>query len=95
MVKTISLSEARQTLPKLITRASRLMDRVVITRRGKPEAVIMGFEEFECWVETLELMRNPETVRGIREGLKDLAAGRFQSFEEVLGEPLHGKPKKR
>ena len=95
MVKTISLSEARQTLPKLITRTSRLMDRVVITRKGKPEAVIMGFEEFECWVETLELMRNPETVRGIREGLKDLAAGRFQSFEEVLGEPLHGKAKKR
>ncbi len=55
----------------------------------------MGFEECECWVETLELTGNPETVRGIREGLRDLAAGRSQSFEEVFGEPLHGKAKKR
>ncbi len=55
----------------------------------------MGFEEFECWVETLELMGSPETLRGIREGLKDLAAGRSQSFEEVFGEPLHDKAKKR
>lgn len=95
MVKTIRLSEARQTLPQLVMRTHRLMDRVVITRKGKPEAVLMGFEEFESWIETLELMGDPETVRGIREGLKDLAAGRAQSFEEVFGEPLHGKTKKR
>ncbi len=93
MTKTIGLSEARQPLPKLITRTSRHMERVVITRKGKPEAILMGFEEFECWVETLELMRNSETVRGIRKGLKDLAANRSQSFEEVFAEPLHGKPK--
>jgi PHD/YefM family antitoxin component YafN of YafNO toxin-antitoxin module len=72
-----------------------LLDRVVITRNGKPEAVMMAFEEYESWVETLELLSRPETARGIREGLADLKAGRTRSFEDVFGEPLHAKTKKR
>ena len=95
MIKTIPVSEARQTLPELLARMRKLMDRVIITRNGKPEAVLMGFEEYESWVETLELMSQPGTLRGIREGLADLKAGRSRSFEEVFGEPLHGKAKRR
>ena len=95
MIKTIPVSEARQTLPNLVTRMHKLMDRVIITRKGKPEAVIMGFDEYESWIETLELMSRPETVKGIREGLADLKAGRSRSFQEVFGEPLHGKAKRR
>jgi antitoxin YefM len=95
VIKTVPVSEARQTLPDLITRMRKLMDRVIITRKGKPEAVMMAFDEYESWVETLELMSRPETVKGIREGLEDLKAGRSRSFEEVFGEPLHGKSKKR
>ena len=95
MVRTIPVSEARQNLPALVTRMRKLMERVIITRNGKPAAVMLGIEEYESWVETLELMSHPETVRGVREGLADLKAGRTRSFEEVFGEPLHGKAKKR
>jgi antitoxin YefM len=95
MVRTIAVSEARQNLPELVSRMRTLLDRVVITRNGKPEAVMMAFEEYESWVETLELMSRPETVRGIREGLADLKAGRTRSFEDVFGEPLHAKTKRR
>jgi prevent-host-death family protein len=95
MVKTIAVSEARQNLPELVSRMRTLLDRVVITRNGKPEAVMMAFEEYESWVETLELMSRPETVRGIREGLADLSAGRARAFEDVFGESLHVKTKRR
>ncbi len=95
MVKTVPLSEARQHLPELVARMRELMDRVIITRKGKPEAVMMAFDEYESWVETLELTSRPETVKGIREGLADLKAGRSRPFEDVFGEPLHGKTKRR
>ena len=95
MVRTIPVSEARQALPELVNRMRTLMDRVIITRNGKPEAVMMGFEEYESWVETLELLSRPNTLRGIREGLADLKAGRSRSFEEVFGEPLRVKSKRR
>ncbi len=95
MIKTIPISEARQKLPDLVDRMRRLMERVIITRKGKPEAVMMGFEEYESWIETLELMANPKAVRGIREGLADLSAGRSRPFKEVFKEPLRGKTKRR
>lgn len=95
MVKTIPVSGARQTLPELVSRMRTLMDRVIITRNGKPAAVMMGYEEYESWVETLELLSRPESVRGVREGLEDLRAGRSRSFERVFGEPLRAKVKKR
>ncbi len=95
MVRTIPVSEARQNLPELVSRMRRLMERVIITRNGKPAAVLLGIEEYESWVETQELMASPEAVRGVREGLADLRAGRSRSFEEAFGEPLHGKAKKR
>lgn len=95
MTKTIPISEARQKLPDLVDRMRRLMERVIITRKGKPEAVMIGFEEYESWIETLELMAHPEAVRGIREGVADLAAGRSRSFEAVFKEPLRAKTKRR
>lgn len=95
MIRTLPVSEARQTLPALVARLRRLMDRAIITRNGKPEAVLMGIEEYEGWVETLELMSHPRAAKGIREGLADLKAGRTRSFEEVFGKPPHGRRKKR
>lgn len=95
MTRTIPVSEARQTLPILVNRINKVMDRIIITRKGKPAAVLMGVEEYESWVETLELVSRKETMTGIRNGLSDLKKGRTQSFEQVFGEPLHGARQKR
>ena len=95
MTRTIPVSEARQTLPILVSRISKVMDRIIITRKGKPAAVLMGVEEYESWIETLELVSRKETMAGIRAGLTDLKNGRAQSFENTFGEPLHGTRKKR
>lgn len=95
MTRTMALSEARQTLPALIARLRRLMERTIITRNGRPEAVLMGIDEYESWVETLELVSSRRTLQGIRRGLADLRSGRARSFEQVFGEPLHGQRPKR
>ena len=44
MTRTIPVSEARQTLPVLVSRLYTHLDRVIITRKGKTEAVLMGVE---------------------------------------------------
>ncbi len=95
MIRTIPVSEARQSLPQLVGRMRSVMDRVVVTRNGVPAAVLMGIEEYEGWVETLEIAARPKVLRGVREGLADLKAGRARSFKEVFGEPVGGKSKRR
>lgn len=95
MTRTIPVSEARQTLPTLVSRLRKIMDRVIITRKGIPQAVLIGVEEYERWIETLELVSKRETKASIRPGLADLKARRVHSFEQAFGEPLHGTRKKR
>ena len=94
-MKTIPLSEARKNLPQLIQAHQKTLDRTIITRRGKAEAVLMGMNEFESWVETLEILARPKTVAALREGIDDLKKSRVHSFEDVVKEPLRGRRKPR
>ncbi len=86
MSKTIPLKEARQKFSTLVDRVDRLSERFVVTKNGTPRAVLMSAEEFESWVETLELMSNPKAVKALEQGLKEAKARKFASFKEVFGE---------
>jgi antitoxin YefM len=86
MNKTISLKEARSRFSTIVDKVDRLSQRYVVTKNGVPKAVVMSAEEFESWVETLELMSNPKAVKALEQGLKEAKAGKFKSFKEVFGE---------
>jgi antitoxin YefM len=86
MNKTISLKEARSRFSTIVDKVDRLSQRYVVTKNGVPKAVVMGAEEFESWVETLELMSNPKAVKALEQGLKEARAGKFKSFKQVFGE---------
>ena len=83
MVNTIPLTELRPKLPKIVERASKYMDRFVITRHGRPEAVLMSQEDYECIMETLEILSNPGIVREIAQGVKEAKAGKGIPWEKV------------
>ena len=46
----------------------------------------MGVDEFEDWVETLELLSNPKAAKSLKQGLKEAKAGKFRSFKDAFGE---------
>ena len=82
---TLPVTEARARLPQLVKAADERFERTVITSNGKPTAVIMSYEEYEAWEETLEILSDPEAMRAIRKADEELAAGQGVSFEEVFG----------
>jgi prevent-host-death family protein len=86
MSRTISLKEARAKFSTLVEKADRLSERFVVTKNGMPKAVVMSADEFDSWVETLELLSNPKAVKALERGLKQAKAGKFRSFERVFGE---------
>jgi prevent-host-death family protein len=86
MTKTMSLKQARSQFSSLIDKADRLSERFIVTKNGTPKAVVMGAEEYESWVETLELLSNPKAVKALQQGLRDAKAGKVRSFKEVFGE---------
>lgn len=80
----IPLTEAKKKLLELVRSAQEQGKTYSLTRRGKPAAVLMGEEEYRSIKETLEVLSDPQEVRGILKGREDIAAGRVEDLQELL-----------
>lgn len=85
-MKTLPFTEARKDLSKIIDEVSAEHEHVVITKQGRPRAVVMSAEEFESWQETLEIMADKKTMAAIARAERDIKAGRVRRWEEVRAE---------
>lgn len=73
---TISLTQLRPKFPKILDRVSKYFDRCIITRHGKPEAVVLAEEDYESLLETLEILSDKKFVQEIRTARQELKAGK-------------------
>ena len=84
--KMVSVTQLKPKLLKVISRAQKLGQEYVVTKNGHPAAVIMGFDEWESWRETLEILSDESAMKRIRKSLRYFdQGGRGKSFEEVFG----------
>jgi prevent-host-death family protein len=89
MTKTLSLSEVKSRLPELVHKIGARDDQIVVTRHGKPAAVILSYDEYGRLRETLDVLSDPGLMRQIHKSLAYYAkGGKGRSFEDVFGEPL-------
>ena len=86
MIKTLPITEARKDLTKLVDNASKKLDEYIITVKGYPAAVLMSAAEYESWKETDEIMADPQLMKAIKEGEKDIEEGRVYDWEDVKKE---------
>jgi antitoxin YefM len=75
MSETLPLSSVKAHLSELVDRVEDQHDRVVVTRNGKPAAVLVSPDDLESLEETLAILSDPVTMEQIRESEKSLAAG--------------------
>jgi prevent-host-death family protein len=96
MAKTLPISEVKARLPELVTGVAERDEEVVVTRNGKPVAVLVSFAEFERLKETLDVLSDPALMRQVQESRAFYASGkRGLSFEDVFGEPLRPVRRRR
>lgn len=95
MSKTLPISEVKTRLPELVSGVEEREEEIVVTRNGKPAAVLVNFAEYERLKQSLDVLSDPALMRQIR-GSKNFYAKNRKglSFEEVFGEPLY-PPKQR
>lgn len=85
MVKNISVRRLRSNLAHVLEDVTTHLDRYIISKRGKPEAILMCIDDYEGWLETLEIMSDKKTLSDIKEAKAELANGKYHTFEEVFG----------
>jgi antitoxin YefM len=96
MAKTLPISEVKARLPELVNGLAARENEIVVTRNGKPAAVLVSYEEYERLKDTLDVLSDAPLMKQIRASERYFAGGgEGLSFEDVFGEPLRQAKKKR
>jgi len=85
---TLPISEARKRIFDIANEVQKPNKYYTLTENGRPKAVMMSAEDFESWVETLEVAKDFPDVRKEMSELKaDLKTGahkKYTSLDELL-----------
>ena len=85
-MKTLPLYEVKANLSKLVEKVDSTDEEVVITRNGRPSAVIVSIDEFESWKETLLIKSSAVLMADIKKGLRGINKAKSYTLDELLKE---------
>ena len=85
-MNTVTLSDAKTHLARLLLEVVELGERVVITRSGRPVGMLVSVDEYDGLLETLEILADDDMAVAVRRGLDEAERGDTLSHEEVWGE---------
>jgi antitoxin YefM len=68
----MTLADVKNRLSEVIDRLEREHGRVVITKHGRPAAVVLSIDDLESLEETLDVMDSAALLADIREALAEL-----------------------
>lgn len=83
---TVSATTARANFYELIEQVALSGNRIGITKKGESKVVLISQDDLDSLEATLDVMSDPELVKSIREGEKDMKAGRWVAWEDVKKE---------
>lgn len=85
-MKTLPLSEVKAKLNSLVDRISERDEEILITKNGRPAAVLLSIDEMESWKETLAVRADRDLMGEIRTGLRTLRErrARLYTLEELF-----------
>jgi antitoxin YefM len=87
-MKTLPLAEAKAQLSRLVDRVEKTDEEVLITRNGRPVAILVSPDEYESWKETRAIQSDEELMKEIRRGLRELKkGGKRYTIEQLFPEP--------
>ncbi|MEK7223916.1 MAG: type II toxin-antitoxin system Phd/YefM family antitoxin [Pseudomonadota bacterium] len=85
-MKTLPLSEAKTKLSGLVEKVRQRDEEIVITKNGRPAAVLVSPDEFDSWKETVAIRADAALMREIKAGLSALKAkkAKLYTLEELF-----------
>jgi len=88
MSDTLPLAEIKAHLSEIVDRVEGAHERIVLTRHGRPAAVIMSPADLAALEDTLDLLSDPAALEEIAAGREDLTTGRVITADELRAKYL-------
>lgn len=88
MTETLSLAHIKAHLSEVVDRVERHHDRVVLTRNGRPAAILVSPDDLEALEDTLDLLSDPQALVEINQAREEIAKGHALEAEELRAKYL-------
>ena len=85
-MKTLPLSEAKDRLSRIVDEVADRDERVMITRNGRPAAVMMSPSEFDSLLATLDLLSDPEIMAQMARSKRAMRRAPRYTIDELFRE---------
>lgn len=85
---TLPLAEIKKRLSEVVDGVEERHDRVVLTRNGRPAAVILSPDDLEALEESLEILSNPKAMREIHAAEAEIDRGASLTADELRAKYL-------
>jgi antitoxin YefM len=82
----VPVRDLRNDLAHVIDRVADRREHVVVTRRGRPAAVLVPVDEYDALEETAEILSDSATLQAIDRGLREIERGETVTLEQVRRE---------
>ncbi len=83
MSETLPLASVKSKFSEMVDRVEHTHDRIIVTRNGRPAAVLISPKELESLEDTLDLLSDSEAMRELAESRKANESGDFIDGEEL------------
>lgn len=83
IMETRSLADVKAHLSEIVDLVEEQHERVVITRHGRPAAVIVSTSDLETIEETLGILATPGALEEIRAAEDEIESGAFLTVAEL------------
>ena len=84
-METLSLSEAKIKLSSLVDKVSSMDEEIIITKNGRPAAVLVSPDEFDGWKETIAIKSDSDLMQEIKKGIHAMKKNsKLYTLEELF-----------
>jgi len=83
MYNHITLKQLRPNLSGIIDEVDEELDRYIVSKHGKPVAVLLALDDFEALVDTAEEVQDKKNLQRIKNGFKEARAGRTVDWDKI------------
>lgn len=83
MSEVLPLAHVKAHLSEVVDRVENEHERVVLTRNGRPAAVLVSPDELAAIEDTLDLLSDPNAMTQIRRAREEIARGEWVGEDEL------------
>ena len=80
---TLPLAEVKKRLSEMVDRVEHHHERVVVTKRGRPAAVLVSPDDLESLEETLDILSTPGALEEIHKAHSEIDSGQTVGADEL------------